>query len=315
MVTFREVTMRGPAVVLLAMVVIGAAGCSRRQASASTTLETIRAGLPAEVGGWSASPGDDGLYDPESIYGYIDGHAEVYLAYGMTGCLSRRWQAPDGRGELVLDVFRLGSPEDAWGAFRHDADGEPVEVGDEGRLRPGWLSARKGPFLLSLWADSGAADSELLVAVARNALAGITEAGATPELVTALPAPGRDEASVRFVRGSVLLSAEVPLTGDDLLGLGRDAAVGLAHYHRPSGDAVLVLVDYPIPDRAAAARDAVVARLPPQAQEGGPAAAEDGTWWAVRSDGRRLVLVAAATAPAVVAELVAETAPPAGGSR
>ncbi len=308
--------MRGPTLVLLAVLLVGAAACVRRQSPAATTLETIRSRLPAEVEGWSATPSEDGMYDPESIYGYIDGHAEVYLAYGMTGCLSRRWQAPDGRGELVLDVFRLGSPDDAWGAFRRDADGEPVEVGDEGRIRPGWLSVHKGPYLVSVWADSGAADKELLLAIARDALAGISEqGGAPPKLVTALPAPGRDEASVRFVRGSVLLSAEVPLAGDDLLGVGRDAAVALAHYQRPSGEAVLVLVEYPHRDRAEAAYRAVLDRLPADAGAGRPAANEDGTFAAIRIDGERLALVVSATTSSAADELMADAALWVGGSR
>jgi hypothetical protein len=316
MVAFREVTMRGSAVVLLAVLVVGAAACARKQGPVPTTLEAIRAGLPAEVGGWAANPEDDGLYDPESIYGYIDGHAEVYLAYGMTGCLSRRWQAPDGRGELVLDVFRLGSADDAWGAFRREADGEPVAaIGQEARLRPGWLCARKGPFLLSVWADSGAAEEQLLLAVARDAVAGIAEDGAEPELVTALPMAGRDEPSVRFLRGSVLLSAEVPLAGDDLLGLGRDAAVALARYRRSSGEAVLVVVDYPARDRAAAAYNAVIDRLPPDARTGQPAVNEDGMFEAVRVDGKRMALVVAATSSEVAGELATEALPASGGAR
>jgi len=307
--------MRGPTVVLLAALLLGAAACSRRQAPSTTTLEGIRAQLPAELQGWTASPSDDGLYDPESIYGYIDGHAEVYLAYGMTGCLSRRWQAADDRGELVLDVFRLASPADAWGAFRRDADGEPVAVGDEGRLRRGWLSARKGPFLISVWADSGAAEDGLLLAAARSAADAISEAGAAPELVTAMPSAGRDEASVRYLHGSVLLSAEVPLAGDDPLGLDRDAAVALARYRRPEGKAVLVVVDYPSRERAAAAREAVLARLPTGAREGEPVEGEDGRFTAVQVDGARLDLVLQASAAEVATGLLAEAATPTGRTR
>ena len=46
----------------------------------AVTLDRLGAGLPKQVSVWSAET-DDRIYDSETIFGYIDGGAEVYRAY------------------------------------------------------------------------------------------------------------------------------------------------------------------------------------------------------------------------------------------
>ena len=58
--------------------------------SHAVTLDRLQAGLPKQVLVWSAET-NDRIYDSETIFGYIDGGAEVYRAYNMRRCLSRRY--------------------------------------------------------------------------------------------------------------------------------------------------------------------------------------------------------------------------------
>jgi len=113
----------------------------------------LRAQLPEEALGWRAVDRGE-LYDQESIFSYIDGHAEVYLAYGMTGCLARRYAGPQGEADVTLDVFEMASPADAYGVFTYDRDGERVDVGREGLFRYGWLSFWKGRSSSSVTAEA-----------------------------------------------------------------------------------------------------------------------------------------------------------------
>ena len=98
-------------------------------------LELVRANLPREVAGWRAVDEDE-VYDQESIFSYIDGQAEVYLAYGMKRCLARRYVGPEGEPDIVVDLFELASAADAYGVFTHDRDGEDIDVGQGALLRP-----------------------------------------------------------------------------------------------------------------------------------------------------------------------------------
>jgi hypothetical protein len=212
--------------------------------------ETVSSVLPATAAGWVAD-GDEQLFDTESIYGYINGHAEVYLAYGMKRCVSRRYRAADGDGEIVVDLFEMASPADAYGVFSHDRDGDEVEVGQGGIYRLGWLSFWKGPWYGSVYA-TGVSDgmAEAVLAVARAAVVGVSEGGGVPALVDRLPVENLDPTSVCFLRSPQILNAHVFVGSDNILGLGPQVDAVVGEYVSTGGAVHLVLVEYP--DEAAA---------------------------------------------------------------
>jgi hypothetical protein len=70
----------------------------------------------------------------------------------MRQCLSRRYAASQ-RPAIVLDVFDMGTSQDAYGVFTHDPAGEAVALGQDGRLRPGWANFWKDRFFVSIYAD------------------------------------------------------------------------------------------------------------------------------------------------------------------
>ena len=157
----------------------------------STAGSQLANELPSSVEGWSAE-GPATVYDPQSIYSYIDGHAEVYLAYGMSRCLARRYTAPEGESDLVLDIFEMGSPADAYGVFTHDTDGEPVGIGDGSLYRYGWLSFWQDRFFVSLMAEGESERAEQAVLELGRAVAALLPAtgSSAPAIVSALPAAG-----------------------------------------------------------------------------------------------------------------------------
>lgn len=296
-----------PGVVMLLAAVVVAAACARREAPpAPDLLEAVEARIPPVVEGWTADPERDARWDAETIYSYIDGHAEVYLAYGMRGCVSRTYLGPGGEGPAVVDVFRLASSADAWGVFRHDAEGQPVEVGQAARLRPGWLTAWQGPCAISVTADGEGVTDDVLVALGRAAAEAVGVSGPPPEVVASLPAAGLEVDSVRFVRHPLLLNAHLYLADEDLLGLAGDAAAAVARYRRPAGEAWLVVVEYPGEERAATAVARVLTDYLPEAEGGRPAAVEGGRWSAVDRRGERLALVVDAPSSEEAAGLLAE---------
>ena len=101
-------------------------------------LEALHGALPGQIMGWTAEP-EDRYFDKETIFDYINGTGEVYRAYNLQRCLSRRYTTPKGP-PIVLDIFYMGSSEDAFGVFTHDQDGEALDVGQGALYRSGWLS-------------------------------------------------------------------------------------------------------------------------------------------------------------------------------
>ncbi len=213
------------------------------------------ASIPLEVDGWRVEGGME-AHDTDTIYDYIDGHAEVYLAYGMQRCLSWRYRGPQGEPAIVLDLFELASPADAFGVFTHDRDGAELAVGQGGLLRSGWLSFWKGSWFGSVYAEgeSERADRALL-AIADAAAAAIEEEGAVPPLVDELPDSGLDPRSVRFFHTQEILNSVVYLGFDNVLNFEPEVDAVVGHYRRDSGEGWLLLVEYAGAERAAEAEE------------------------------------------------------------
>jgi len=207
--------------------------------------ESVNHSIPVEVAGWR-SVDDDQTFDTETIYGYIDGHAEVYLAYGMVRCLSRRYSGPEGEPDIVLDLFEQASPADAFGVFTHDRDGEEVDIGQGGLFRHGWLSFWKGHWFGSVYAEGESeASIEAVLALGRAAADAINEVGDVPPLVAELPADGLDPRSVRYLHTQEILNGVVYLGYENALRFGPEVDAVVGRYQRPDGGGWLLLVDYP----------------------------------------------------------------------
>jgi len=295
----------------LAALALLLATCGGR--SGEPGLAGLREKLPEAARGWRAV--DRGaLYDQESIFSYIDGHAEVYLAYGMRGCLARRYTGPEGEAGITLDVFELASPADAFGVFTYDRDGETVDVGSNGLYRYGWLSFWKGPFFVSVTAESeSAAARDAVLELGRAVAALIAVGGTPPALVGELPADGLDMGSVRYLHSQQILDTHLWLGEGEVLGLASDTPAVLARYLRDGRSAHLLLVDYPEEGRAARAAEALTGRLLAGVPGGGPAVAQDGRWHAVRRRGARLMAVVGAATEDLAGGLLADAGFPQGG--
>jgi hypothetical protein len=252
---WRSVARVGCVAAVMALMACSGGGEPPAPAEAQAGLD-----VPLEVAGWKATGGHE-VYDTESIYEYINGHAEVYLAYGMQRCLSWRYEGPEGEPSIVLDLFRLGSSADAFGVFTHDRDGETVQVGQGALRRPGWLSFWKGPWYGSVYVEGESeAAGEAMMAIAEAAAGAVAEEGQLPQLVAELPAEGLDPGSVRFFHTQEILNSVVYLGFDNVLHFGPEIDAVVGKYELESGEGWLLLVDYP--DESAASLGEPAGRPP-----------------------------------------------------
>jgi hypothetical protein len=239
-----------PAIVLL---VVGLMmSCAVEPPPAADEAQDPRTGVPTEIEGWRAA-GDWEAWDTESIFEYIDGHAEVYLAYGMKRCLSRRYAGPDGEPAIILDLYELASPADAFGVWTQDRDGDEAAVGQGAYYRHGWLSFWQGPWFGSIYAEGESeAAKHAVLALGREAAAAIGVSGEPPSLVDALPEEGLEPRTVRFLRTQEILNSVAYLGFDNPFLLAPEVDVVVGRYLLPEGGSWLLLADYP--DESTAAR-------------------------------------------------------------
>lgn len=302
----------GSRISLLLTLLIGM-GFGSMNAYCTEPLDSIRASLPVGVGDWKALEGEDRLYDQESIFEYIDGAGEVYRAYHMRKCWARRYEGPQGSA-MILDLFDMGTAGDAYGVFTHDLDGEPVDVGQEGLYRAGWLRFWKGRFFVSIVFDEGqgTAPRQTASRLAEMVSDRILETGRKPALLSRLPSVGLLTRTIRYLHDPVILNTHYYLSGENILGLEPLTEAVLAEYRRGSQGAMLLIVSYPSEGKAGEAGQSVLRHYLPDAEKAA-ARLENGRWSAVGARGRVVAFVLEAGTLELARDLVSETLGSAGG--
>jgi len=244
----------------------------------ATILSIVPPLLPDEAAGWRASVAPE-RYDRETVFQYIDGLGEVYLAYGMVACDARRYAGPDGEGDIVVDVFEMATPEDAFGVFTHSREGERVDLGQDATYGYGTLFFWKGRYFVSAYAEAESVRArEAVLALGQAVAAAIVETSARPPLVSRLSREGIEEGSLVWFRHPRILEAHVPVGPDNPLGVGPRSPAVTARYRVDGGAADLVVVEYE--DAAVAAAAASFDRRFLDA--GRPARRDDG--WCTATD-------------------------------
>ena len=295
----------GAALLLAALLAAGALGAwlGSRPAAAASPAASAAPALPEGALGWRAE-GPAAAYDAATIFSYLDGHAEVYLAYGMRRCTTRRYAGPGGEGAIRLDVFEMESPADAFGVCSLDRDGAAAGVGHDSRLRYGWLSFWRGRHFVSVTAEAETeASRQAVLALGRAVAAALPGEGDAPAIVAALPRHGLETRSVRYLRDAQTLKAQRFVAAGDVFGLGRSTPAALGRYARGPARADLLVVDYP--DEASARRALV--RFEAHFAAGREAGVHRAT-----VEGRRLAAVLGAGTEELARDLLAEALEPEG---
>lgn len=272
--------------------------------------QDLAALLPDRLAGF-ATTGPDALVDRDGLFGLIDGGAEVYRALNVRRVIERRYSHAQA-GDILVDVFDMGSAEDAYGAYRHDMrEDKGAGIGTESEVQGGNLYFWKDRFYISvvpLKVDPRARSAALAIG---RAIAGrIPKDGAPPDLVRLLPPAGLVKSQVHFFHDALLFERHTLLLDDNRLGLGPKTDGLLARYRLGSGDdsaqaegPALLLVRYP--DEASARKAATA---------GSAAELEAGRSLVLKRSGRLLVGVLDAPA-AEAGKLIEAVLKRKGGSR
>jgi hypothetical protein len=258
--------------------------------------ESATVNLPETVGDWTRTAAPRRI-DAAGIFDYMDGAGELYLAYRFGHLDVAEYASPDG-GDILVELYWMGTSDDAYGLLSGDWGGDPVALAGSPPAPP---RALYGAGLLRIWSadlyarvmatrESGASRDAVL-ALGRVIVAG-RSAPAPPRLASALPEVVAGTAlrpdTVCFFRSHLVLNSAYFLAQRDILGLGPSVAAVTARY----GTARVVLVLYPDANAARVAlgqfRKAYLPEAP--AGEGGLLRIESG-WSGFRLTGRGLALV------------------------
>jgi hypothetical protein len=207
--------------------------------------------LPSTVEGWTWD-GKELQYDPRTLFDYIDGAGELYLAYGFQALRLRRFEKPN-QPPLILEVYEMGSAADAYGVFSFERQDQEAGIGQGSEFGGGLLRFWKGKYFISINADGEGAETEsAILAMGRGTAAAISTTDPEPQLVGLIPRKdaGLVETSVRYLKSHVLLNQRFFIAHENILNMSRRTEAVLAQYGQGTRKSHLLLVRYPSPTEA-----------------------------------------------------------------
>ena len=199
--------------------------------------------------GWTPV-GEVQTFDTKNLYDLVNGQADAFFAYAFEQVAVQTYKNDQGES-LRLEVWRLGTPADAYGLFTTFRAGSPVLIGNGGDADPGRrLDFWQDQYFVRISAVSPLDDSSLQ-GLAEEVAAALPVGGEPPPLVARLPKSGLLENSDLFFHQEISIQSYLWLGGQNLLALSPKTDAVLARYEVGGETGWLLLVAYPDQEMAA----------------------------------------------------------------
>ena len=183
-------------------------------------------------------------FDRANLFDFIDGGAEVYLAYDFRTVQVRTYQV--GEVRIAIEAYDMGKADDAYGVLTVDPTGEHVSIGSMARYGAGLLRFCKGKWFVRVFAERETLASRAAVLdLGRGVAAAVPESAPSPALLARLPALRLLPDSATYFHSHVTLNQLHYLAEGNLLHLGPEVNAVLASYAARRSEAKLLLVEYP----------------------------------------------------------------------
>lgn len=248
--------------------------------------------LPSEVTAWKWD-GKEMRYNSKTLFKYIDGAAELYLAYGFQNLTVRRFEKSN-QPPIILEFYEMASPEDAYGVFSFEHQDEAVRIGQESEFGGGLLRFWKGKYFVSIYAEGEGAEVESgMLKIGGAAANSIPAVGPEPKLVGFIP--GKDlglvDKSLRYLKSHVLLNQRFFISHQNILNLSRKTEAVLAQYLQGKQKTQLLLIRYPDSKEAADAYRSFMKAYLPDVRGIDRARTEDRKWTFARQRNEFILIV------------------------
>lgn len=127
-------------------------------------------------------------YTPETLYEYIDGAADAFLAYDFEELAAGEYKSADGKQTVVVDLYRHKDALRAFGMYLQErpTNSAPLPIGVEGYQGDQHLEFVAGAVYAKL-----VGKTELLRPIAEKVAAGLPGKREPPAVFKAFPAAGR----------------------------------------------------------------------------------------------------------------------------
>jgi len=208
-------------------------------------MKDLAQSIPKRILDWEAT-GQDIVYNQKTIYDYMDGGAEVFLAFDFRKLLVRKYKGQAKEDEISLDIYDMGSSGEAFGIFSCDRQDPEAGIGQESEYGYGLLRFWQGRFFVSITASGEEQRAEKAILELGKAVAPLLgPAGPVPELLKCLPEAGLKKNRISYFHAAINLNNRFFVASENILGLGRDTDCVFAEYSaNPEETGNLLLVCY-----------------------------------------------------------------------
>ncbi|MGA8086925.1 MAG: DUF6599 family protein [Terracidiphilus sp.] len=138
------------------------------------------------------------FYNPDNLYEYLDGGADIFVLYGVKTML--HLDAKVQTVDLTVDIFDMGSPNAAFGMYaaERSPDYDFIAMGAEGYRNKGILNFVQGRYYIKLAGFGDGADA-VLEAWAKALSARVGSDTALPAMLIRLPSDHRKPHSEQYI--------------------------------------------------------------------------------------------------------------------
>ena len=248
--------------------------------------------LPSDVAGWRWDE-KEVKHNSRTLFEYMNGAAELYLAYGFQHLTVRRFAASN-QPPIVVELYEMASSEDAYGIFSFEHQDEAAGIGQGSEFGGGLLRFWKGKYFVSIYAEGEGVEVESgIIKMGRATANSIPGEGPEPKLVGFIP--GRDlglvDKSVRYLKSHVLLNQRFFIAHQNILNLSRKTEAVLAQYLQEKQNTQLLLIRYPNLKEAGDAYQSFLKVYLPDARGTDRLKTEDRKWTIARQRGEFVLIV------------------------
>ena len=181
----------------------------------------------------------------QEMFDYMDGAAELYLAYDFRGLRVGEYASSGEEPEIIVELYEFGAGPEACGVLFDDMPGQEVGIGQASSYAYGLLKFWKGRFFVRVLDLVATGDSQAAaLALAREVAGRIEETGGEPALLAALPHRHRVPNTTHYLHTKMCLDWHYYLGEENLFGLSRETEVATASYRFDGEKAVVVVVRY-----------------------------------------------------------------------
>jgi hypothetical protein len=231
-------------------------------------------------------------YTGEDLYDYINGGAELYLSYGLSGMTGCKYNG-EGLPQITIEVYEMTEPKNAFGVYTQSRDREELNYGQGSQTFDDFILFWKDKYFVVITSHKSTTESrEAIKHLAALVEESIPEEGDLPGIIDYLPSEGMVEGGFIYFHHYIWLNAFIFIADYNIVNISDETDAVIAKYGDVDERCYLLMVDYPTNEDAQAAGDKLKEQFAPELTASDPIIQlEDNTWFSMQVEDNRLAAV------------------------